>query len=292
MNPFFEKLEKRWDAGARACIGLDSELEKLPESIRGGSASARQLIFNSRIIDATHDLALAYKDNAAFYAYHGGLIVLRKSMELARKKNPDIPNILDAKRADIGNTNRGYVAEAFDEIGADAVTVNPYFGKEALKPFLERDDKGIIVLCRTSNPGADEFQDELVRVTPEERERWGMSLHEAAGGIPLYAKVAYRVSREWNKHGNCMLVVGATGPVEMEYVRRIVGDMPILAPGFGTQGATAATIVPVGVNRKKRGLVSNSSSAITFASSGTDFAERARDAAVKFTGDINTALAA
>jgi orotidine-5'-phosphate decarboxylase len=291
MNPFFQKLQARWDAGARVCVGFDTDKAKLPESLTGQLDIRAQVPFNREIIQATGDLALADKPNIAFYPTDEDRLALHRTMDMIRELTPEVPAILDAKRADIGNTNRGYVVEAFDSFGADAVTVNPYFGEEALKPFLERDDKGIIVLCRTSNKGSNEFQDLTVRPKREELERWGVSLEDGTGGMPLYAYVAYRVSREWNKHGNCALVVGATYPNELGYVRKIVGDMPILIPGIGTQGGDLEASVKNGVNSKKSGIIINSSSGIIFASKGPEYAEAARKATETLTSDINSVLA-
>ncbi|OGG71760.1 orotidine 5'-phosphate decarboxylase [Candidatus Kaiserbacteria bacterium RIFCSPHIGHO2_12_FULL_56_13] len=254
MNTFFSMIEKRWSAGARVCIGLDAEKSRLPKEFQtiGTSGQAR---FNLDIVQATKDLALCYKPNIKFYPGPAGLAALMLTVETIRTKAPGVPVILDAKYADIGNTNKGAVTEAFEIIGADAVTVNPYFGKEALQPFLERDDKGIIVLCRTSNPGAGEFQNLLVQDRVDEI---------TTVLRPLYEKVALNVAQQWNTHGNCALVVGATAPKELMEIRGLVPTMPILIPGIGTQGGDVAQAVWNGANSQKAGVIINSSSGIIF----------------------------
>ena len=277
MRNFMEMLHAKWDEGKFVCVGLDSDPTKIPESVGKGTVSQEQIVeFNSRIIDATRDLVCAYKPNIAFYATYGipGWHALRNTIDWVNQVAPEIPVILDAKRADIGNTNRGYVAEVFDVLGADAVTVNPYFGAEALQPFLERKDKGIIVLCRTSNKGAGEFQDLTV-----------------LGHGPLYHVVARHVVSEWNKNGNCALVIGATYPTELAEVRGIVGDgFPILIPGIGKQGGDLEKTVNAGRDSKSQGMIINSSSGIIFASDGEDFAEAARRETEKLHNGITQIL--
>ncbi|MDP2735099.1 MAG: orotidine-5'-phosphate decarboxylase [bacterium] len=263
--------------GFSVCVGLDSDHAKLPTEIEqmcGWKAPGKQQRwFTQAIVDATADLVLAFKPNIAFYEAHGpsGFTALRDIIRYSQSRHPDVPVILDAKRTDIGNTNRGYVQSAFEYFRADAVTVNPYFGAEALAPFLEREDKGVFVLCRTSNPGAGEFQD----------------LH--VGGQPLYKLVAYRVADSWNRKRNCGLVMGATYPDELREVRELVGDdMPILVPGVGTQGGDLEKTVAAG----RRNLIINSGSAILFASGGADFAGAARAATQKLHREIQAAYAA
>ena len=224
---FQEKLDKIVKKNdSLVCVGLDQGEFK----------------FNQKIIDQTHDLVCAYKPNFAFYEALGvkGWENLKKTVEYLREKYPEIVTIADAKRADIGNTNQGYVTAIFDEMGFDAVTVNPYFGKEALQPFLDRADKGIIILCRTSNPGAGEFQD------------------------GLWQKVAKNVVTNWNKNNNCLLVAGATYPEELKKIRKIVGEMTLLVPGIGAQGGDIERTVKAGLNSKKMGMIINSSRGIIF----------------------------
>ena len=240
------------------CVGLDTDISKIKEN---------QFLFNKTIIEATHDLVCSYKLNTAFYESigHEGIKALKDSCDYLIKKYPDIPIIIDAKRADIGNTNKGYVQFVFTYLGADAVTVHPYLGEEAIRPFLDCKDKGIIILCRTSNPGAGEFQD------------------LEAGNIPLYKIVAKNVASKWNSNKNCMLVVGATYPNELREVRKIVGDMTLLVPGIGAQGGDLEATLKAGLNSKKQGLIINSSRGIIFA-------ENPRDEAMKLRNNINKFL--
>jgi len=280
---FKQLLEAQWARGNFVCVGLDSDFGKIPESAQrkginlGISISGSITSFNGTIVEATKDLVCAYKPNSAFYEAHGeeSIVALRRTIENIHAIAPDIPVILDAKRGDIGNTNTGYVEMAFDYLQADAITVHPYLGAEALRPFLDQADKGVIVLCRTSNPGAGEFQDLLV------------------DGEPLYCFVARRVANEWNKNGNCALVVGATYPEELYEVRRIVDDMPILVPGVGFQQKDVPLeeqvkqVVNNGKDSGGQGIIINSARGIIFASKGPDFAEAARRETVKLRNLIN-----
>ncbi len=252
------------------CVGLDSEMSKLPERIRTGPKP--QATFNKAIIYATQDLVCAYKPNIAFYEARGteGIEDLKNTCDFLRAHYPEIPIILDAKRADIGNTNEGYVSFIFDYLGADAVTLHPYLGREALKPFLDRKDKGCIILCRTSNPGSGEYQDLKI------------------DGKPLYQVVAERVGKEWNVNGNCALVVGATYPEELAAVRKLVPDMPLLIPGIGAQGGDIEKTVKAGVDSKGKNAMINASRSIIFASSGMDFAPKARAEAETLRNSINS----
>lgn len=277
---FMKLLRGCWSNGKFVCVGLDSDVGKLPplapESLEVDGitvAFSRQHTFNRAILKATGDDVCAIKPNTAFYESEGdqGVRDLRATVAMAHTYAPGAVVLLDYKRGDIGNTNNGYVTAAFDVFGADAVTIHPYLGMEAMKPFLDRGDKGIIVLCRTSNEGAGEFQDRLVVPTPEEAEKWGITTDP----MPLYELVAYRVSREWNYNGNCAVVVGATYPAELARVRAIVGNMPILIPGVGAQGGTLEDVVPVGKTTDGQGMIINASRSVIFASGGTDFAEAA-----------------
>lgn len=233
---FLNKLTAKWQEGKFVCVGLD------PQN------STNIFDFNKKIIDQTADLVCAYKPNSAFYEAHGleGFRALEKTTRYLRENYPDIFLLLDAKRADIGSTNEGYVKAIFDELKFDAVTVHPYLGKEALQPFLERVDKGIFVLVRTSNPGAGEFQDLKI------------------AGKPLYQIVAQHV-KEWNTSGNLGVVVGATYPKELKMVRDIVGDIPILIPGVGVQGGDVAATAKAGKDSRGWGMIISSSRGIIFA---------------------------
>ncbi len=257
---FTEKLRSRLaETNSLVCIGLDSDTAKLP-------AGYDQLSFNKAIIDATYDLVFAYKPNTAFYEAEGakGIEALKATCDYIHEKDPEALILLDAKRADIGNTNNGYVKFAYDYLGADAITLHPYLGREALIPFLERSDKGVIVLCRTSNPGSGEFQDDL------------------------FEQVAGAVAREWNENDNCLLVVGATYPEEIAKVRETVGDdMWFLVPGIGAQGGDLEATLAGGLTSHGDGIIINSSRGIIFASNGPDFAERARKETMQLKNSIN-----
>lgn len=258
------------------CVGLDSDIDKVPAHIL--TLDHPQTTFNKGIIDATHDLVCAYKPNTAFYESRGlpGIEALKRTCDYIKEAYPDIPIILDAKRADIGSTNEGYVKFAFDWLGADAITLHPYLGREALKPFLDRKDKGCIILCRTSNPGAGEFQDLTLS-----------SLDSGNQNIKLYQYLAESVAKEWNYNGSCGLVVGATYPEELAIVRRIVGDMPILIPGIGAQGGDVEKTVKAGVDNTGKNAIINASRSIIFASSDEDFAQKASEEAQKLRDAIN-----
>jgi orotidine-5'-phosphate decarboxylase len=270
---FVSLLEQRWREGNCVCVGLDPTVERLPAQLRSQSSGEAALFaFNRAIIDATADLVCAYKPNAAFYEALGdaGLRALRATVGYVKENYPAIPVILDAKRADIDSTNAGYVAAAFDILGVDAITVHPYLGREALAPFLARREKGIIVLARTSNPGAGEFQDLVVGAAQE----------------PLYQHVARRVAQAWNANGNCALVVGATYPAELKRVRAIVGDMPILIPGIGAQGGEVAATVAAGRDSRGWGMIISVSRSVIYASHGSDFARAARGAVEELQAEV------
>lgn len=277
---FRELLENRWSEGKFVCVGLDSEYGKFPEGVRFEDVACSIITFNKAIVEATKDHVCAYKPNIAFYEAYGaqGWMALLMTAEWIREIAPGVPVILDAKRADIGNTNNGYVRMAFDAIGADAITVHPYLGREALKPFLDQKEKGVIVLCRTSNPGAGEFQDLLV---PHPKKPASFPR------IPLYQYVAHQVANDWNANGNCAVVGGATYPEELARIREIVGEMPILIPGVGKQGADVEKTVKAGRTKSGSGMIVNSSSGIIFASKGADFAEAARRETEKLHDQIN-----
>ncbi|MFA5776254.1 MAG: orotidine-5'-phosphate decarboxylase [Patescibacteria group bacterium] len=270
---FRELLEERWAEGKFVCVGLDSEFTKIPEAahrpgVGVGVDPANTIVaFNRAIVEVTHDLVCAYKPNVAFYEAYGpeGMMALQQTIADIHAIAPDVPVILDAKRGDIDNTNLGYVAAAFDYLEADGITVHPYLGAESLQKFLACTEKGIFVLCLTSNSGAGEFQ-RLILKNDE----------------PLYRFVARRVASEWNKNNNCGLVVGAMYPDELSEVRGLVGDMPILMPGVGFQQKDVPLekqveqVVSAGKDSRGRGMVVNSSRGIIFALKGADFAEAAR----------------
>ncbi len=270
-----ELLVAHFVRGRHLVVGLDTDPARIPESVAPGASPAERVAeFNRRIVAATAGVACAYKPNAAFYEALGadGFRALEETIATIRAEAPDAAVILDAKRADIGSTNAGYVTAAFDQLGADAVTVHPYLGGEALTPFLERREKLVFVLARTSNPGAGEFQD-LV-----------------AGGVPLYRHVARTVAGSWNAAGNCGLVVGATYPDEMRAIREdIPAEMPILIPGVGAQGGDVATVVAANRGAGSDAFLIAASRSIVYASPGEDFAEAAGEAARTLDEEIRAA---
>jgi orotidine-5'-phosphate decarboxylase len=250
------------------CVGLDSDLEKIPGFLKESSNNP-VLDFNKAIVDATKDLVCAYKLNMAFYEAAGkqGFEALEKTVQFIPKS---VFIILDGKRNDIGNTAQKYAQSLFDTYKADAVTVNPYLGKDGVAPFLEYKDKCSFILCRTSNPSARDFQDLNV------------------DGKLLYQIVAQKI-REWDTNENCGAVVGATYPEELEAVRTILGEsIPILIPGVGKQGGDVGKTVINGTNSKRELAIINSSREILFASDKEDFAQRARMKAEAVRNEINT----
>lgn len=281
QTSFIEALRRRWQTtGSLVCVGLDPEIERIPRVARGGRTGllgdapvdetdadieGALVGFTQAIVDATADIVCAFKPNSAFYEQYGpaGMRALQRLIAYIHARYPDVPVILDAKRSDIGSTSAAYARAAFDALRADAVTLHPYLGREAISPFLERADRGCLILCRTSNPGAGEFQDLATR-GPDGAER------------PLYQQVAHAVATGWNTRGNCALVVGATYPEELRVVRGIVGDMPILVPGVGAQGGDLEAVIRNGLDSNGHGLIISLSRSVLYASSGADFAEAGR----------------
>ncbi len=272
MN-FMHSLGQRWhEANTLLCVGLDPEPAKIPAHLRDEPDAV--FAFCRAIVDATADLVCAFKPQIAHFAALGAEDALTRLIAHIHVAHPGVPVILDSKRGDIGSTANHYATEAFDRYGADAVTVNPYLGRDSALPFLDRADRGVVVLCRTSNPGSGEFQDLMV---------------PASDGVerPLYQHVALRVAREWNAHGNCLLVIGATWPDELREVRAMVGDVPFLVPGVGAQGGDVEAVVKHGATADRTGLVISSSRAILYSGAGLDFAEAARAAATTQRDAIN-----
>src|SRR5262245_29861230 len=231
---FQKELAEIWDRNnSLVCVGLDPEIERLPASIAGEPSPIFQ--FNRAIIDATADLVCAYKPQFAHYAAYEAEDQLERTIEYIHRNHPGVPVILDSKRGDVGNTAERYALEAFERYKADAVTVNPYLGGDSLEPFLKHADKGVIILCRTSNPGARDIQDLEVRggVGPAASATSDAAGRATPGSRKLYHVIAELAARKWNSRGNCMLVVGATYPRELAEIREIVGDLPFLVPGVG-----------------------------------------------------------
>ncbi len=275
---FMDLLRAKWSEGKFVCVGLDTDPLKIPQSLQdkhGGNYRRMVLDFNCQIIEATSKIACAYKINSAFYEAYlpEGLGVLQSTIaQIIKIDTQKVPVILDAKRADIGNTNEGYVKAAFDLLQADAITVHPYLGSEAMEPFLKRIEKGIFVLCRTSNKGSNEFQDFPFNGNCE----------------PLYLYVAGVVRDQWNHNSNCGLVVGATFPEELICIRKVKNgnDLPILIPGIGAQGGDLEKTLAAGFDENREGILINSSRGIIFASNGPDFAEAAAREAKKLHDQI------
>lgn len=249
MTSFAERLQiAQTVSRGLVCVGLDPDPAKIPADL---AAEQRPLLaFNRRIVDATCGVAAAYKPQIAFYSALAAEGELAASIAYVRERAPHALVILDAKRSDIGNTAEAYAREAFDRYGADAVTVNPYMGDDSIRPFIARPDRGAVVLCRTSNPGARDFQDLEV------------------GGLPLYRAVAARAAAAWNERRNLMLVVGATFPREMADLRAAHPDIPFLVPGIGAQGGDLDATLAAGLDRAGAGLLINSSRAIIYAGGG------------------------
>ena len=254
------------------CVGLDPDPARLPKHLAGAPHPLFE--FGRAIVDATADLVCAFKPQIAYYAAARAEDQLEMTIEHIQRRHPEIPVILDAKRGDVGSTAEMYARETFERYRADAVTVNPYLGFDSLQPFLAYADKGVIVLCRTSNPGAGDFQD------------------LESDGKPLYQFVAEKAVRDWNANANVMLVVGATYPQELGRIRAIVGDMPILVPGVGAQGGDVAAVVANGATAAGAGLVISTSRAVLYAGGDSDFAAAARSAALKLRDEINLCRAA
>jgi orotidine-5'-phosphate decarboxylase len=268
MSAFIDKLTTSWErSNSLVCVGLDPEIERFPPGIAVQPSPIFQ--FNKAIIDATADLVCAYKPQFAHYAAYEAEDQLERTIEYIHRSYPGIPVILDSKRGDVGNTAQRYAIEAFERYGADAVTVNPYLGGDSLEPFLRYEDKGVIILCRTSNPGGGDLQDLEV------------------GGRKLYQVVADMAARKWNTRGNCLLVVGATQPRELAEVREIVGKMPFLVPGVGAQGGDVALAVTHGQTGDGTGLIISSSRGILYAGSDDNFSTAARAAAQTLRDQIN-----
>lgn len=249
------------------CVGLDPDPAKFPEHLRGRDDAI--FGFCADIVDATADLVCAFKPQIAYFAAHRAEEQLEALIAHIHDNHPGIPVILDAKRGDIGSTAEQYAIEAFERYKADAVTVNPYMGRDSVDPYLAYPEKGVILLCRTSNAGGSDLQ------------------FLDVGGEKLYERVARLVATEWNRNGQCALVVGATFPAEIARVREIVGDIPLLVPGIGAQGGDIEATVRAGRTANGGGLMINSSRAILFAGKDEHFAASARKVALETRDAIN-----
>jgi orotidine-5'-phosphate decarboxylase len=264
-NTFIEQLQSAWASqGSMLCVGFDPDPKRLPASFQGKNEGIYE--FCREIADATADTVCAFKPQFAYFASQRAEAQLEKLTRYLKDQYPHIPVILDSKRGDIGSTADHYALEAFERYGADAVTVNPYMGFDSIEPYLKHAGKGVIVLCRTSNPGGSDLQ--FLNVSPN--------------GEPLYLHVAKLAAQKWNTSGQISLVVGATFPEEIAKVRALVGTMPLLVPGIGAQGGDIDATVKAGSipNQPGTGMMINSSRAILYASSGNNFAEAARTVAI------------
>ena len=270
MATFADRLDAACAANqSLVCVGLDPDPALMPiEDV---------FAFNKGIVDATHDLVCAYKPNIGFYEALGlpGLRALEQTIDHIRDVAPGVIILGDAKRGDIGNTAAAYARALFEVWGFDATTVSPYLGGDSLDPFLEYRDRGVFILCRTSNPGAGDLQDAMVADRDTHR--------------PLYQVVALKAG-EWNRYGNVGLVVGATYPSELEQVRSLCPEMPFLIPGIGSQEGDLEQSIKVGVDANGRRAIINSSRGIIYASRGHDFAEAARRATLGLRDAINAIL--
>jgi orotidine-5'-phosphate decarboxylase len=264
VNGFVQKYQRRVEShNTMLCVGLDPDISKLPATIGGQGGAIYS--FCREIVDATADLVCAYKPQIAYFASARAEDQLEQLIDYIHQNYPDIPVILDAKRGDIGSTANHYAAEAFDRYQADAVTVNPYMGFDSIEPYLAYQDRGVFILCRTSNSGGSDLQ--------------FLELNHGQAPQKLFEKVAQLAANEWNQSGQIGLVVGATFPAEIETVRNIVGDaMPLLIPGIGAQGGDTIATVKAGHNTN---LLINSSRAILYASTDQDFAQAARTVAMQ-----------
>lgn len=266
---FTEQLANNWNQqDSMLCVGLDPDPQHFPASIKGEGGAI--LSFCREIVDATADLVCAFKPQIAYFAAHGAEDQLEQLIDHIHRQHPQVPVILDSKRGDIGSTADQYAKEAFERYQADAVTVNPYMGFDSIEPYLKYANKGVIVLCRTSNPGGSDLQ--FLEVNDPQHP-----------GELLYQRVARLAASQWNKTGQLGLVVGATFPEEIAKVRSIVGEMPLLIPGIGAQGGDIPLTVQAGTvaNSPGTGMIINSSRAILYASKDSNFAEAARKVALK-----------
>ena len=265
---FIASLGAAWQQrNSLLCVGLDPDPAKFPDHLKGRDDAIFE--FCKGIVDATADLACAFKPQIAYFAAQGAEDQLEDLISHIHTVHPGVPVILDAKRGDIGSTAEQYAVEAFDRYRADAVTVNPYMGRDSVEPWLAWKDKGVILLCRTSNPGGSDLQ------------------FLDVGGEKLFERVARLAASEWNSSGQIGLVVGATFPAEIARVREITGDMPLLVPGIGAQGGDIEATVKAGRTTTGAGLMINSSRAILYAGQGEDYADAARRVAQETRDAIN-----
>lgn len=269
---FMTALQAAWQQrDSLLCVGLDPDPAKLPAHLQGRPDAIFE--FCKAIVDATADLVCCFKPQIAYFAAHRAEDQLEALIAHIHAAHPATPVILDAKRGDIGSTAEQYAVEAFERFKADAITVNPYMGRDSVDPYLAWPDKGVILLCRTSNPGGSDLQ--------------FLEVDTPHGRMKLYEHVARTVADDWNASGNCGLVVGATFPAEIARVRELTGNMPLLVPGIGAQGGDIAATLTAGRTANGTGLMINSSRAVLYAGKGEDFADAARQVALDTRDAIN-----
>lgn len=266
---FIASLAAAWQKNdSLLCVGLDPDPARFPAHLKGRDDAIFE--FCKGIVDATADLVCSFKPQIAYFAARRAEDQLEALIAHIHAQHPGIPVILDAKRGDIGSTAEQYAVESFERFKADAITVNPYMGRDSVEPYLAWPDKGVILLCRTSNPGGSDLQ-----------------FLDVGGGEKLFERVARLVATEWNTSGQCALVVGATFPAEIARVREITGTLPLLVPGIGAQGGDIEATVKAGKTLGGTGLMINSSRAILYAGQGEDYADAARQAALETRDAIN-----
>jgi orotidine-5'-phosphate decarboxylase len=269
---FIDTLAAAWQKNnSLLCVGLDPDPAKFPAHLKGRPDAIFE--FCKSIADATADLVCCFKPQIAYFAANRAEDQLQALIAHLHEKHPTIPVILDAKRGDIGSTAEQYAIEVFERYRADAITVSPYLGRDSVEPYLAYKDKGVILLCRTSNPGGSDLQ--------------FLNVGTSQKPVKLYEHLARLIAEEWNTSGQCALVVGATFPGEIARVREIVGEMPLLVPGVGAQGGDVEATVRAGRTATGRGLMINSSRAILYAGKGDDYADAARRAAIETRELIN-----
>lgn len=269
---FIEKLNKAWqDQDSLLMVGLDPDTRRFPAELQNKPGAIKE--FCIKIVDATAEFVCGFKPQIAYFSALGAEDQLEDICAYIHENYPNLPIVLDAKRGDIGSTAEQYAREAFERYKADAVTVNPYMGRDSIQPYIDYGDKGVIILCRTSNVGGADLQD--IRL---------------ASGTPLYLHIADQVARVWNTSGQCALVVGATYPEEIDQVRRRVGDMPLLIPGIGIQGGDIRATVHAGRTTNGTGMMINSSRAILYASTDENWEEAAARTARATRSAIRIAL--
>lgn len=265
---FTQTLNAAWkQSNSLLMVGLDPDINKMPAQFREQKDGIYQ--FCKAIVDATASFTCGFKPQIAYFAAARAENQLEDLCQYIRERHPQLPIVLDAKRGDIGATAEQYAREAFERYRADAVTVNPYMGFDSVQPYLEWQDKGVIVLCRTSNPGGSDLQ------------------FLVSDKVPLYLRVADLVANKWNSTGQCGLVVGATFPEELALVRQAVGDMPLLVPGIGAQGGDIAATCKAGCTHDGNGMMINSSRAILYAKHDGDWMAAAAEAARQTRDAIN-----